>query len=831
MSDIEKSPVQKLIEDDYAEETFVKHQSGFRENPNHIAGAQKISVSDAIDIRVADILNALWFPNAVQLVKNYSYGIWEWLWLEFEDILKRAEIDFEKTAEHFLDFLGVPISSKEATRHFLICGTTGSGKTVLIKYLMWQALIHVGYGRNQRAIVYDPGREFVPFLYSLYDSKNELDPKPEDIVKIFNPYDFRCVAWDISKDIRTKTEAKVFASIIIPKTEGEKSPFFAFAAQRIVAELIYSFILTSQQIERESKEKAEQETTGKLDWSLYDICVAFNTVFKSVFSSEITELEEYDLDVGQNAELAKAILEKHPLTKSTINYVKRGDGKDGNDDVLLTLVNHLDNLEAIAAAWEGKERISLREWLKDEKGQVLVLGRSAENKVAIEALNSAMVQFVGVIVLDSENAEHKVDMRPIEYDRDDYLKQKSYDELLEEKEKGILGEIVEYAPRTWLFLDEFANLKIDGMQDFLTEGRKKGICAVLSFQNYASIQKNYEKLASVITSCCNFKVFLQSLGEAAKWIAETIGKERAFEESFAKTNGTSETETTTTQTGQSNAKTTGGSSLNSTTKGTQSSTSQSYSFTRSQSSTVNITIQERDLVMKENIESLKSANEHNGLEGYVKFSEVAGKIWKFHYDWSVVDRILSISTKEKDFLNRIEIEGTEFLNPRPFTKADFKRLGLDYEKYEKAILKRQQRIADKKIEELDLIKEKRGYLTDLEQEDYDKLIKYDLDRERREEEYRNKELRDFIDKVNFQGYISDLDKKFYQGLSKLEKKTVNRHLNIDKGEDEEGQEGNTIWEITKGNQPKKESETLSDSREKTGEQILKSIQDKIDAEE
>ena len=77
-------------------------------------------------------------------------------------------------------------------KHFLIVGDTGSGKSSVIRQMLYQV-----EARGDSAIVYDPACEFVKQFYN---------PHRGDIV--LNPLDARMPYWSPSKELRRKAEAK-----------------------------------------------------------------------------------------------------------------------------------------------------------------------------------------------------------------------------------------------------------------------------------------------------------------------------------------------------------------------------------------------------------------------------------------------------------------------------------------------------------------------------------------------------------------------------------------------------------------------------------------------
>ena len=106
-------------------------------------------------------------------------------------------------------------------KHFLIVGDTGSGKSSVIRQMLYQV-----EARGDSAIVYDPACEFVKQFYN---------PHRGDIV--LNPLDARMPYWNPSKELRRKAEAKALA-VSLYQPEGVSNRFFVEAPQKIFAHLL-----------------------------------------------------------------------------------------------------------------------------------------------------------------------------------------------------------------------------------------------------------------------------------------------------------------------------------------------------------------------------------------------------------------------------------------------------------------------------------------------------------------------------------------------------------------------------------------------------------------
>ena len=115
----------------------------------------------------------------------------------------------------------MPLVKDMETRHFLVTGSTGSGKTNLLHNLMPQIERH-----NQPAIVIDQTGEMIAKYY---------DKDRGDI--IFNPFDARGMAWDFWADCSSREELRKFAKILIGfnrKSSGSQSdPFWENAAETV----------------------------------------------------------------------------------------------------------------------------------------------------------------------------------------------------------------------------------------------------------------------------------------------------------------------------------------------------------------------------------------------------------------------------------------------------------------------------------------------------------------------------------------------------------------------------------------------------------------------
>jgi type IV secretory pathway TraG/TraD family ATPase VirD4 len=150
--------------------------------------------------------------------------------------------------------LPLRIPRNAENKHFLIVGDTGSGKSSIIRQMLYQV-----DARGDSAIVYDPACEFVKQFY---------DEHRGDIV--LNPLDARMPYWNPSKELRRKAEAKALA-VSLYQPEGVSNRFFVEAPQKIFAHLL-TFLPTPEELVQWMSDPAEidRRVKGTEYWMLID---------------------------------------------------------------------------------------------------------------------------------------------------------------------------------------------------------------------------------------------------------------------------------------------------------------------------------------------------------------------------------------------------------------------------------------------------------------------------------------------------------------------------------------------------------------------------------
>ena len=139
---------------------------------------------------------------------------------------------------------GLPLVRDSETKHILVHGSTGSGKTQLISKLLDQLR-----RRGDKVFLYDKGGVYTSTFYRAGKDK------------ILNPFDDRCENWDLWQEARSASDFENIAESLIPM-HGESDPFWVNAARTIFGSAAY----TMQDDNRKSmKELLRLLLTAELD--------------------------------------------------------------------------------------------------------------------------------------------------------------------------------------------------------------------------------------------------------------------------------------------------------------------------------------------------------------------------------------------------------------------------------------------------------------------------------------------------------------------------------------------------------------------------------------
>lgn len=212
---------------------------------------------------------------------------------------------------------GIHISAERETRHWLIWGSVGAGKTQTMLHLMRGAI-----WRSDKVLV--------------LDTKGDMTATMPTESALVAPQDERSFVWDVAADCRTKQDARELAARFIP---ASNDPIWSDAAREI-------FVACIAQLQAEKPDR----------WSWADL---------------------RDMVLQDAAALLKTAEAYHP---EAMRLLKDPSSKT-TQSVLTTFQAHLNVVSALADAWGGHvnpPRFSVNEWLHLDYAKPIILQRDAK---------------------------------------------------------------------------------------------------------------------------------------------------------------------------------------------------------------------------------------------------------------------------------------------------------------------------------------------------------------------------------------------------------------------------------------------------------------------
>lgn len=252
--------------------------------------------------------------------------------------------------------LSLPL--EEATKHSLVLGKTGAGKSKILQLMMQSVLPLVGQGRDVRALVYDPKQDVLSHLIGMGISPT--------LLKILNPFDRRSVAWDIAADCSEVTTAQQIATILIPEEHGSQNRYFSDAARELLTAVLVALNLGAPR-----------------RFEFRDVILATKT--KGAL---------------------RALLERHPDCLEVSSATQFLEDPKTTPSILTTLLTHMNRYAPIAAAWaHAKEKVSLEDWVRGEF--ILVLGNDESIRAPLDAINRVLFRRATELILAQADSEQR----------------------------------------------------------------------------------------------------------------------------------------------------------------------------------------------------------------------------------------------------------------------------------------------------------------------------------------------------------------------------------------------------------------------------------------
>jgi len=123
---------------------------------------------------------------------------------------------FGRDADRPYRIAGIPWPARTETRHTLVSGTTGSGKTVLIADLVEQIR-----QRGERCVIYD---KMGSYAETFFDPRRDV---------LLNPLDARAPRWSPFLEARDARDFDTMAAALIPRQKDTVDPFWITAARQL----------------------------------------------------------------------------------------------------------------------------------------------------------------------------------------------------------------------------------------------------------------------------------------------------------------------------------------------------------------------------------------------------------------------------------------------------------------------------------------------------------------------------------------------------------------------------------------------------------------------
>lgn len=328
----------------------------------------------------------------------------------------------------------ITISTSREQTNFAVLGTTGSGKSTVIK-----PLVDAAIKRGDYALIFDEKKEYTKHFFF------------KDSTTLLAPWDSRGATWDLYLDITTKQDAFLVASCMIP-AENSKEQLWIKGARLIFTGMIIFLI------------------KRRKPWGWPEL------------ASLLKKPQEEMLE----------LLHKHfPIASSFI-----AEGSITTQGFYVNLISELSWLEELALAWPktGISSFSVKDWVNksSKKKVVIIQSDSRYNTIAAPMCNAIISMMTRYYLALEDNIDR----------------------------------------RTWLFIDEAANLPPNPhIKKWLELARSRGARSVLGTQSISQLKGIYglnstDAMLNLLSNIIALR--MGAAGDDAKYTAD-IFSERVVE--------------------------------------------------------------------------------------------------------------------------------------------------------------------------------------------------------------------------------------------------------------------------------------------------------------
>ena len=224
------------------------------------------------------------------------------------------------------------LPKKHWSRHGLIYGSVGQGKTQILLFILLQLI----------------RRDSKVFIYDVKGDMTSLSKRPI----IVSPFDRRSYVWDIGRDCRTPMQAAAFAASIIPESADGNSKFWSVAAQQLLTGVLRYL-----------------QTTKGTDWGWKELADG----------------------LAQGAEKMLELMKAHHPKAAPL--IENTEGQT-TASILANLAGQTRVIDELAMAWpkRGKRMFSITDWIRDDyTGRKQVVVQAGGDAQLTKAYIAAMI--------------------------------------------------------------------------------------------------------------------------------------------------------------------------------------------------------------------------------------------------------------------------------------------------------------------------------------------------------------------------------------------------------------------------------------------------------
>ena len=115
------------------------------------------------------------------------------------------------------------INAEDESKHVLICGDTGSGKSALFHYMLSQ----IAMRRTDLVVIYDPKLEYW-----------RTHGRPDRGDTLLYPFSDSCPYWDLAAELSRPEMAELVAESLLPCEPGKDEEFFTDSARNVLTQVL-----------------------------------------------------------------------------------------------------------------------------------------------------------------------------------------------------------------------------------------------------------------------------------------------------------------------------------------------------------------------------------------------------------------------------------------------------------------------------------------------------------------------------------------------------------------------------------------------------------------